>query len=127
VAHDAYGALKATELARPILRGEQPVRLRRDNSAKVKQALQNLVRSPREAQAGLDAAGSARFAALRAERSRLARDQGVPPYVIFHDSTLLALANRNPRSLSELADIPGMGEKKLERYGAAFLAVLAAA
>ena len=59
--------------------------------------------------------------------AELAREQGVPPYVIFHDSTLLALASRQPRTLSDLAEIPGMGERKLERYGAAFLAVLASA
>jgi len=128
VAHDAYGALRATEAARPILRGERQVRLRRDNSAKVKQALKNLVRGQKDSQVGaLDSAASRRFEALRAERSRLAREQGVPPYVIFHDSTLLALASRQPRTLSDLAEIPGMGERKLERYGAAFLAVLASA
>ena len=56
--------------------------------------------------------------------SRLARAQGVPPYVIFHDSTLIALASRQPRSLEALAEIPGMGERKIERYGAAMLAIL---
>jgi ATP-dependent DNA helicase RecQ len=49
----------------------------------------------------------------------------VPPYVIFHDSTLIALASRRPRSMNELGDIPGMGQKKMERYGPAVLAVLA--
>ena len=48
----------------------------------------------------------------------------MPPYVIFHDSTLIALATMRPRSLGELTGIPGMGEKKLERYGATFLAAL---
>jgi ATP-dependent DNA helicase RecQ len=125
VAHDAYGALRATEAARPILRGEKPVRLRRDNAAKVKQALKSVVAgAPRTA--ALDAAATRRFDALRAERSRLAREQGVPPYVIFHDTTLLALAARRPRTMSDLAEIPGMGEKKIERYGALFLAALAA-
>jgi ATP-dependent DNA helicase RecQ len=64
------------------------------------------------------------FQALRAARSRLARAQGVPPYVIFHDSTLIALASRRPQSLEALAEIPGMGERKIERYGAAVLAIL---
>jgi ATP-dependent DNA helicase RecQ len=50
----------------------------------------------------------------------------VPPYVIFHDSTLIALASRRPRSLNDFTDIPGMGQKKIERYGAAVLAVIAA-
>ena len=50
----------------------------------------------------------------------------MPPYIIFHDSTLMALASRPPK-LDELADIPGMGQKKMERYGDAFLSVLNAA
>jgi ATP-dependent DNA helicase RecQ len=125
VAHDSYGALRATEAARPILRGERTVRLRRDKSASVKRALKNLVKGQKADIVGaLNAEGAALFDALRAERGRLARDQGVPPYVIFHDTTLLALANRRPRTMDELADIPGMGEKKIERYGAAFLGVL---
>jgi ATP-dependent DNA helicase RecQ len=125
VAHDSYGALRATEAARPILRGERTVRLRRDKSASVKRALKNLVKGQKADIVGaLNAEAAAIFDALRAERGRLARDQGVPPYVIFHDTTLLALANRRPRTMDELADIPGMGEKKIERYGAAFLGVL---
>ena len=67
------------------------------------------------------------FQALRAERARLARAQGVPPYVVFHDSTLLEMAAARPASLQELRGCSGMGEKKLERYGAAFLAIIRAA
>jgi ATP-dependent DNA helicase RecQ len=70
---------------------------------------------------------AALFQALRAERSRLAREQGVPPYIIFHDSTLMALASRRPRNLDDLADVPGMGQKKIERYGTALLALIAEA
>ncbi len=126
VAHDSYGALRATEAARPILRGERQVRLRRDKSASVKRALKVLVKARAGDPAStLEPATAKIFEALRAERGRLAREQGVPPYVIFHDSTLIALASRQPRSLSELTDIPGMGQKKMERYGAAVLAVLA--
>jgi ATP-dependent DNA helicase RecQ len=75
----------------------------------------------------MDAADTTLFDALRAERSRLARAQGVPPYVIFHDTTLLALAQQRPRTLGDLHAITGMGDRKIERYGAAFLAVIAAA
>jgi ATP-dependent DNA helicase RecQ len=67
------------------------------------------------------------FDALRAERTRLAREQGVPPYVVFHDATLRALATARPRDIAGLADIPGIGRSKLERYGPAFLRVIAAA
>ena len=123
VAHDAYGALRLTETAKPILRGERKVALRRDKPPVVGRRPKSPVDTPPEADAG----SAGLFQALRAERSRLAREQGVPSYIIFHDSTLMALASRRPRSLADLADVPGMGQKKIERYGATVLAVLAAA
>ena len=61
-----------------------------------------------------------------AERTRLAREQGVPAYVIFHDATLAAIATARPRSLTELGDIPGMGRTKVERYGEVVLQVIRA-
>jgi ATP-dependent DNA helicase RecQ len=64
------------------------------------------------------------FEALRARRLELAREQGVPPYVIFHDSTLREMAQARPRDADDLAGISGIGAKKLERYGADFLAVI---
>ena len=67
------------------------------------------------------------FEALRARRASLAKAQGVPPYVIFHDSTLVEMARLRPRSLDELAGITGVGQAKLERYGEPFLEVLRAA
>jgi ATP-dependent DNA helicase RecQ len=80
--------------------------------------LRNAVELPEEAHALFDA--------LRAERSRFAKQQGVPPYVIFHDSTLRAMALGRPRNLNDMAELPGMGSSKLERYGAAFLGVIRA-
>jgi ATP-dependent DNA helicase RecQ len=65
------------------------------------------------------------FEALRQERLRLAREQNVPPYVIFHDRVLLELAARKPASLAAMAQISGIGESKLERYGKIFLGVIA--
>ena len=62
--------------------------------------------------------------ALRNLRSRLAREQGVPAYVIFHDATLLAMLRERPQTLSALGAISGVGERKLERYGEAFLSEL---
>ena len=56
----------------------------------------------------------------------MARAQGVPPYVVFHDSTLLEMASVRPASLRDLRDVQGMGDKKLERYGDAFLAIITA-
>lgn len=65
------------------------------------------------------------FQALRRKRSEIARTQNVPPYVIFHDKTLIELAAARPASRSEMAGVPGVGEAKLDRYGPAFLSVIA--
>ncbi|RVI45040.1 HRDC domain-containing protein, partial [Sinorhizobium meliloti] len=66
------------------------------------------------------------FERLRSERLSLAREMDVPPYVVFPDTTLIALAKRRPRDFEELLDVPGIGESKRERYGEAFLAVIEA-
>ena len=120
VDHAGHGALVLAEEARAVFRHERQVMLRVDQpkAASVRRSLQKAVELPPE-QAKL-------FDALRAERRRLAEAQGVPPYVIFHDSTLRALAVAQPRSSGEMADLPGIGAAKLDRYGAAFLAVIAA-
>jgi ATP-dependent DNA helicase RecQ len=65
------------------------------------------------------------FEALRRKRTELARAQNVPPYVIFHDKTLIELAATRPASRTAMAKVPGIGDAKLERYGEAFLAVIA--
>ncbi|WP_414833323.1 DNA helicase RecQ [Afifella sp. YEN Y35] len=65
------------------------------------------------------------FQALREKRLKIARQQNVPPYVIFHDKTLIELAAARPRSRAEMAHVPGVGEAKLDRYGSAFVAVIA--
>ncbi|MGJ5083114.1 DNA helicase RecQ [Bradyrhizobium sp. HKCCYLS3013] len=64
------------------------------------------------------------FDKLRVRRMELAKAQNVPPYVIFHDKTLAEMAARHPRSVAELASIPGAGTVKLARYGEAFVAVI---
>jgi ATP-dependent DNA helicase RecQ len=125
VDHDAFGAMRFGEWARAILKGERKVMFRRDKKSAVTEALKRSARSrgataPEE----LEPAAHALFDALRAERLRLARQQGVPPYVVFHDTTLVELARRRPQSLAEMASVPGMGTKKLESYGAEFLAVI---
>ncbi len=66
------------------------------------------------------------FGSLRAARRKLAAAAGLPPYVVFHDSTLREIAAARPRSLAELARIQGVGATKLERYGEAMLAAVAA-
>ena len=116
VDHTAFGALKLGESARAVLRGEQAVRLRPSR--------------PDRSQAGgtrtraAAPAGNPLFDALRAERARLAREQNLPPYVVFHDTTLVAMATQRPASLDALRAIPGVGDTKLAKYGHAFLAVI---
>jgi ATP-dependent DNA helicase RecQ len=119
----AFNTLKLLPEARPILKGEQPVRLR----AATAPAPRERVRKPRgertargatpPAAAELDTAGQARFAALKAWRGEVAREHNLPAYVIFHDATLAAIAARAPQSLDDLHGVSGIGATKLERYG----------
>ena len=120
---EAYGGLKLTEAARPVLRGEKEVWLRRDaEPAKRKSSKAERGSRLREAFAGANE--DPLWQALKAKRMELAREQGVPPYVIFHDSTLLEMLNRKPKNLIELGQINGVGQSKLTRYGDDFLQVL---
>ena len=120
----AFNTLKLLPDARPILKGEQPVRLR----AATAPAPRERVRKPRGERAArsgatppvaaeLDAAAQTRFAALKAWRAEVAREHNLPAYVIFHDATLAAIAARAPQSLSDLQGISGIGAAKLQRYG----------
>ncbi|PPC97795.1 MAG: ATP-dependent DNA helicase RecQ, partial [Methylotenera sp.] len=119
---DAFGGLRLSETARPILRGEVSVWLRQDQE--VTKRVSKIERGARvkEAYAGL--ADDPLWQALKAKRTELAKEQGVPPYLIFHDSTLLEIMNHRPESLTEMGKISGVGQAKLTRYGDAFLQVL---
>jgi ATP-dependent DNA helicase RecQ len=124
---EAYGGLKLTEAARPILRGEQSVWLRRDADPAINKAGRKAQRAERSAKSREPFAGANEdplWIALKAKRTELAREQGVPPYVIFHDSTLLDMHNRRPATLDEMAQVSGIGQAKLTRYGDEFLRVL---
>jgi ATP-dependent DNA helicase RecQ len=74
---------------------------------------------------GLAPESGALFDALRALRKRLADEHGLPPYVVFHDSTLREMAERRPLTLNQFAELPGVGSAKLTRYGGTFLAAIA--
>ncbi|MGV8855383.1 MAG: DNA helicase RecQ [Devosia sp.] len=120
VDHAAHGALTLGEGARAVFRHERPVTLRKDRPKKateVRRQLANAVQLPEPAMSV--------FNALREERLRIAKQQGVPPYVIFHDATLKAMALAVPRHPHDMLNLPGVGQAKLDRYGDAFLAVLA--
>ena len=120
---EGYGGLRLAAVARPVLRGEQEVRLRRDaEPAKRKTSKSERGSRLREAFAGANE--DPLWQAIKAKRSELAREQGVPPYVIFHDSTLLEMLDRKPQTLTEMGQISGVGQSKLNKYGDDFLRVL---
>lgn len=119
----AYGGLKLTEVARPVLRGETDIWLRRDaEPAKSKNSKAERGAQAREGYAAAN--HDPMWQALKDKRMELAREQGVPPYVIFHDSTLLEILNNRPQTLPEMGKITGVGQAKLMKYGDAFLEVL---
>lgn len=116
---EGHGSLKLTDACRPVLRGEQTLMLRKDvKTDKTK-------RERAEKRPFGQGADSELWNALRAKRRELADQQDVPPYVIFHDATLMAMLEARPRNHQQLACISGIGERKLELYGDDFLAVLA--
>ncbi len=128
--HGEYSSLALQdEIARPILRGEQPVLLAEDTHASLAEAAApTTTRSGGNSAAGqprsLDGHAESRFQALRAWRLQEARAQAVPPYVIFGDSTLRDIAADQPDTLTTLAEIKGVGASKLDRYGDAVLQTL---
>ena len=118
--HAAYGALRLTEISRPVLKGEQRVDMRRIAPRRAKPAA---VRRKAGAD-GLSVADAALLERLRTWRGEQAREQSVPAYVIFHDATLSAIAAARPRDMADLSSIHGIGARKLERYGPALMALL---
>lgn len=116
---EGHGGLRLgeEEMCRPVLRGESEVILREDAAFSLKQEVKTRKRKPvLESEADEEL-----FQTLRALRLDLAKEQNVPPYVIFHDATLIELAKIQPQSLEEMEAISGIGTAKLERYGDTFL------
>ncbi len=120
---ESYGGLRLTEAARPVLKAEQTVLLRRDTEP-AKRAPLHRERNSKSREPFIGANEDRLWLALKAKRLALAREQGVPPYVIFHDSALLEMRDARPASLSELSRISGIGQGKLARYGDDFLKVI---
>ena len=115
---DNYGALKMTPDCKPLLAGDQQLRLRK---------FEKSVKTPNPAtpkiQTELRAGDTPLFEALRSHRKQLAQEQGVPPYVILHDKTLAAICAQRPDSVEQLSMIPGIGECKLELYGSELIRI----
>ncbi|NMM14773.1 MAG: DNA helicase RecQ [Rhodoferax sp.] len=123
----AFNTLQLTEASRAVLKGEVPVQLRAsvstpaDRKAKRGSTASAVVKAP----PSLDAGGQARYLALKAWRAEVATEHNLPAYVIFHDATLVAIAERAPQSLDDLQGLSGIGAKKLEAYGEEVLQVMA--
>ena len=118
----SFDTLCLTEGSRAVLKGEVPVQLRESvSSAPAKRTRKSS--APPAAAANLGPDAQVRFINLKAWRAEVAREHNLPAYVIFHDATLAAIAERNPGTLEDLQGISGMGAKKLEAYGAEVLRV----
>ncbi len=115
---EAYGGLRLTETSRPVLRGEQQLHLRK--FVKVSKAK----KTHKTSNAWSKATDNKLWEVLRKLRTKLAEEQGVPAYVIFHDATLMEMVERQPETLAQLGNLSGIGERKLDAYGEDFLAII---
>ncbi len=115
---EGFGGLKLTEKSRPVLRGEQPLQFRKDKKT------QKSASRKEKASSFIDPSKQLLWDALRELRNTLAKTQGVPPYVIFHDKTLKEMALEQPQDIDEFAGLSGVGQHKLERYGEDFLVII---
>jgi ATP-dependent DNA helicase RecQ len=115
---ERFGALRMTDLALPILKGLQSITLRADTVEKAQKGERNIARGQ------VDEEDVALLTALKAKRRNLAEAQGVPAYVVFPDKTLIEMAEKRPVTLDEMIGINGIGARKLESYGQAFLEVI---
>jgi len=118
VAADGYGTLVITDASASVLDGSRTVLLRRETARPTRAA---------KSKAGVELPAEARplFERLREWRAGVAREQGVPAYIVFGDATLRGIALTRPSSLEQLGMISGVGEKKLESYGEGVLGVVA--
>jgi ATP-dependent DNA helicase RecQ len=126
---EAFGALKLTDSARGVLKGETEVMLREETpgsrlrASRVKSRRGDLSSAPTDR---AEAGDPNLLGALRAWRSQIARTRGVPAYVVLHDSTIDGIAAARPQTLEQLRGIPGIGDKKLEHYGEELIALVKA-
>lgn len=124
---ERYGALCLHESARALLRGEATLVLRRDLPAVKSNKTTNNKNSGKQvtrAPMTLGSKDEPLWEALRQCRRTIAEREGVPPYVVFHDATLLSMIELRPTSMAQMLAVHGVGQKRLERYGAEFLEIL---
>ncbi|MEO8810213.1 MAG: DNA helicase RecQ [Rhodanobacter sp.] len=122
---EGYGTLRLTAASRSVLKGELQVQLREDaRPERASRRRRDSKRITGGGSLGIEAYEQPMWDELRALRTQLAKQQGVPPYVVFHDATLLAMLRALPANEGELAGISGVGEAKLKRYGPDFLALI---
>jgi ATP-dependent DNA helicase RecQ len=117
---EGFGGLSIAEAGRAFLRNKETLMLRVPTPPAARRA-----EGRSEAATAVPEVDRVLFEALRRKRMEIAKLQNVPPYVIFHDRTLIELAAARPRSRAQMEDVPGVGETKLDRYGPAFLDVIA--
>jgi len=120
VDHAGHGSLRLTDASRAVLTGGQAVHLRQVQAGKPKAAAKRVA----AAAVGFEPIAGRLWKRLREWRAGIAKQLGVPSYVVFHDATLAELARERPQSEAALARISGVGARKLERYGAALLELL---
>jgi ATP-dependent DNA helicase RecQ len=121
---EGFGTLRLTAASRAVLSGNQPVKLREDARPERGSRRRRDSKTVTGGSLGIEAYEQSMWDELRALRTQLAKQHGVPPYVVFHDATLLAMLRALPANEDELATISGVGEAKLKRYGRDFLAVI---
>ena len=114
---ERHGAFRMTQKARPILRGEETIELRKDTVVKTRGARTRV-------KAMVADEDEALLSALKAKRRALAEAMQAPAYVVFPDATLIAMAEARPKNIDGFAKLPGVGAVKLKRYAAPFLEVI---
>ena len=122
---DSFGVFKLTDKCRPLLRGEESIELRKDNTQlSKKQNARKSSKSKSKVKANVPEHGEPLWQALRALRKKLADEHGIPPFTVFHDSALIDMITTKPGNREQLLAISGVGVSKLDKYGDQFLAVL---
>ena len=126
---EGFGGLSLTEASRAVLKGERSITLREEQDApkpsKQARASERSVERAKKGGFEISVNDEPLWQALRTARTAIAKEQGVPPYVIFHDATLLEILRLKPMTTSELANVTGVGATKLERYGPTIIKLMA--